>query len=200
MAESCRSYELNIRVGKKLRDDFTALCKEKGIPINLALRRFVKHFTETGGNVPFAFDLMCWGGAADEAGCNDKISFIVGSEDREAFKKMCQGKCSSLIRGYMEYCVRQGGFPEWVSNSGDIKKAQYMIVFTRKDGSNEIFSGTYYKKGKKYVYFAGTLNKVNEENKPKIYHSEKMASNALVAWASCANVVGMECRVVKVED
>ena len=108
-----------IRVNKKLKEGFDALCKIKGLTPSAAIRLFAKNLVNSG-KLSYDFD--------SDRNFNDtndvRVSFRMESGMRESFAASSEKfgvPMSVLIRGYMDACVTSGQLSSVISTCEKLK-------------------------------------------------------------------------------
>lgn len=101
---------LSLRVNPDLKEDFYKFCRSKGLTAGKVIKFFAKQFTKTG-IIPFSLD-------EDRSYTDEglvRISIHMDDDTRQGFATACSEyglPMSVIVRGYMDFCVRNNHFPE----------------------------------------------------------------------------------------
>lgn len=100
---------LSLRLNDKLKEDFYAFCKKKGIPVGTLIKLLAREIIENG-KPPFSV-------MADKNYPDDNlivISIRMDPQTKENFSAACEKfglPMSVIIRAFMDYCITNNRIP-----------------------------------------------------------------------------------------
>lgn len=100
---------LSLRLNKKLKEDFYAFCKKKGIPVGTLIKLLAKEVIQNG-KAPFS--VMGDRNYPDEN--LTVISIRMDPQTKENFSAACEEfglPMSIVIRAFMDYCITNNSIP-----------------------------------------------------------------------------------------
>lgn len=96
---------LAVRVGGELRTEFAKFCKAQDMTPSQVIKMFVHYYIRTkDAQVCFRTDDVL----SDNSGKSENLSIWLSAEDRKAFADVAVPNMSTLVRGYMRYCIANG--------------------------------------------------------------------------------------------
>lgn len=103
-----------LRVSPRLKDDFYAFCKRKGLSAGTAVKMFVKSFLSVGAD-KLGWSLLNNDSVVYGEGDNPaRVSILMDAELRMAFSDACAEigvPMSVVVRSFMFFVVKNDSFP-----------------------------------------------------------------------------------------